>query len=188
MNYNYKDHLPKRFRDCDFGNFEVDKENKEAFEACKRFCENFQSQENNLIVSGNVGTGKTHLAYSVYKFLKDRDQDVVITNLMSLLDEIKQSFKKGFDDLSIYQHSLKSKFLIIDEIGVQYNKESERIMLYDLFDRRYKELLPTIILSNLPNENARNKDKSIMGVLGLRIYDRIRSGAEYYFINGKSKR
>lgn len=57
--------MPKRFKGKNFENFDVDKSNEKQVEACKNF-----EIPNSLLLCGNTGTGKTHLAIAILKSAK----------------------------------------------------------------------------------------------------------------------
>lgn len=59
-----------------------------------------------------------------------------------------------------------AKLLVLDEIGVQYFTNAERVTLFQILDHRYENLLPTIITTNLSFEHLRQ-------LVGERIVDRI---------------
>lgn len=186
---NYLDYVCKRFKNCSFENYNVTAENKDAFNSCKEYCKNFEQNSiegNNLIICGNVGVGKTHLAYAIKRelFFNKNITDIIITDMMKLICEVKQSFNNGgkFESYSSYQSSFKCDLVIIDEVGVQYGTEAERIMMYELFNRRYEDMKPTIVMSNLDKGGLEK-------VLGQRITDRLCGEKnKYIFIKDKSKR
>lgn len=60
--------------------------------------------------------------------------------------------------------------LVIDEIGVGFGSESELVQLFDVVDLRYRNQLPTVLLSN-------SQTSEIKQVLGDRLYDRLREGS-----------
>jgi DNA replication protein DnaC len=62
--------------------------------------------------------------------------------------------------------------LIIDEVGVQRGTEDEQMTLFDVLDRRYSELRPTILLTNLGG-------RAFADFLGPRIMDRLRERAVF---------
>ena len=71
--------------------------------------------------------------------------------------------------------------LIIDEIGVQYGTDSERNILFEVINDRYEDMLPTIMISNLPlNELA--------PLLGERVVDRMLEGGAVLSFNWPSYR
>ena len=75
----------------------------------------------------------------------------------------------------------KTPLLIIDEVGVQYGSDSERTELYEIFNSRYNDMLPTIVVSN-------NTVEELQRILGQRIYDRLSGGALIFELNGRSHR
>src|SRR5260363_145927 len=59
--------------------------------------------------------------------------------------------------------------LVLDEVGAQYGTDSEADILFDVLNRRYRDVRPTILLTNL--------GKAGMKVfLGERRFDRLREG------------
>ncbi len=64
---------------------------------CKRLYKRNVSknkQENGLIITGDSGAGKTHLAASISNELIEKDKLVLMGRLTSLLDMIKRNFLK----------------------------------------------------------------------------------------------
>lgn len=176
--------IPKRFLSASFENFiTTTSEEERLIESLKNI------KDKNIIISGGVGLGKTHLCYAlVNQFSEECDfgfksDKVKITTIKGIIDAIRGCWDK---DTLEHCFALVSEFktapvLIIDEIGVQYGTESEKIELFDIINYRYEEMLPTVCCSNLPKEQ-------ILKVLGRRIYDRLFGGADYFELTGKSKR
>ena len=57
--------------------------------------------------------------------------------------------------------------LILDEVGVQFGSDAERLILFDVLNERYEKRRPTLLLSNL------NIDE-VKAYLGERVFDRLR--------------
>jgi DNA replication protein DnaC len=57
--------------------------------------------------------------------------------------------------------------LILDEVGMQYGSEGEQVILTDVIDQRYRDMLPIIILTNQDR-------KGLAEYLGHRAFDRLR--------------
>jgi DNA replication protein DnaC len=57
--------------------------------------------------------------------------------------------------------------LVMDEVGVQYGTDAEKVLLFDVINRRYQDVMPTILLTNLDKAGLRE-------YLGDRAFDRIR--------------
>lgn len=60
----------------------------------------------------------------------------------------------------------KAEALISDEAGVQRGTETEQIILFDVINRRYRYLRPTIFLTNARGQALRD-------YLGVRTIDRM---------------
>ena len=200
--------IPKRFKHCTLDTYQINKSNRDAFEALKDYIANAgENYENGkcFVLCGDVGVGKTHLAWGLARHIDEhwkvrasdlekallnkefstyriKREKVVFTDLNAILDSIKSTFNRNKDYHQItHDEARKADWLIVDEIGVQFDTDKERTMLYDIFNYRYNEMRPTILLSNLDRAGIYSK-------LGKRICDRIFGGAEYFYIKEGSHR
>jgi DNA replication protein DnaC len=56
--------------------------------------------------------------------------------------------------------------LVLDEIGVQYGTDGEQTIIFDILDRRYRDMRPSVLLTN--------QDKAgLKTFIGERAYDRL---------------
>ncbi len=60
--------------------------------------------------------------------------------------------------------------LVIDEVGIQFGTDTERMILYEILDLRYEAMLPVILTTNITDL------KSLEKLLGERIIDRLFEG------------
>ena len=183
----------KRFAECSLDNFiPANKEQQEMIDYLRECLKN--GFKENIIISGGVGLGKTHLGYAIVNALEDKKisptgwefytkKSVEFTTIKNIIDNIKHLWTDKADeyDLNVVSEFKKIGLLIIDEVGVQYGTDSERLELFEIFDSRYKNMLPTIAISN------HTKDE-MLRILGLRITDRLFSGAKFFELKGKSQR
>ena len=44
---------------------------------------------------------------------------------------------------------IRPDLLILDEVGVQFGSETEKMILFEIINGRYEQLKPTIVISNL---------------------------------------
>lgn len=144
-------------------------EQKKALESCKKFAGNFP-KSNNLLMLGSVGTGKTLLASAIIESLIDK-HDCVIIKLIQIFRMLKDTFRKGSDmsEKSIIDHLTTVPLLVIDEVGVQFDTDTEKMFVFDIIDGRYQSMLPTILISNLDIDGVKK-------VIGERCLDRLREG------------
>ena len=188
--------IPKRYENSTLENFITDNEEaKRLQETLKTGVK--QGFKQNILISGDVGVGKTHLAYGIIKALSPMEKkttdkgeyllcnakNAAYLSIKEIIDTIRATWRKEPDsyDLNKIDDIKRSELLIIDEVGVQYGTESERLELFDIINHRYNECLTTICLSNLD-------DKKIASLLGRRICDRLFGGGLTFNLTGKSKR
>ena len=76
----------------------------------------------NVVLQGNQGSGKSHLAYAALKELNDQDTSCLFANVESMLRLIKDSFNNKESKYSEnYFVDLMSKvdYLVLDDIGAE---------------------------------------------------------------------
>jgi len=133
----------KELKDFDF-DFQpkINKQQFLDFESL-RFLEN----NSNIILIGNSGVGKTHLATSIGIAAAKKRISTYFIKCHDLIDQLKKAHLENKLDTRI-KHFSKYKLLIIDEIGYLPIGEQEANMFFQLIDRRY-EKKSTIVTSNI---------------------------------------
>lgn len=97
--------------------------------------------DTNLIMAGQKGNGKTHLAISLIdKLLHDGKSCCYI----KFYDLAKLSIK----DTTLMHHVVNCDFLVIDEFGTNSSDYKTNI-LFEVIDKRYDRLKHTTLVSNL---------------------------------------
>lgn len=122
-----------------------------------------------LILSGRVGTGKTHLAAAMINRHVEIGRKCQIVKLTDMIREIKSTWSKDStqSETQVIDRFSSVPFLVIDEIGVQFGSDTEKLLISEIIDNRYQEMRPTVLISNLDAQG-------IKGVIGDRCYDRLR--------------
>jgi len=104
-----------------------------------------------------------------------------VAEINRLVREAK-SFNSTVSESEVIEAFAAYDLLIIDEVGVQSGTEAESRALFDVFNERYQNLKPTILISNLNAED-------FVAAVGNRIADRIKEdGGEFLFFNWESAR
>lgn len=183
---NMQKQTPKRFQNACFDNYICSTEGqKSALKICKSYCEKFDSNIRNsgggLVLSGNVGTGKTHLAISVGKELAKQGVHTYYKTLSDLVREVRSTWNGEGHEEFVYKKYRTCGLLIIDEVGVQVGSDNERNIIFEIIDGRYQDILPTIISSNLEREK-------IAEMISERSLDRITQGGAFIPFTWKSER
>jgi DNA replication protein DnaC len=102
-----------------------------------------------IYLHGNIGAGKTYAAYAIAKLLYVNKIDVKIRNYIDMLNEIKKSFNTEYSDDVINSLLFENKVLILDDLGSEKLTDWSVEILYRLINRRYENIMPLIIVSNL---------------------------------------
>lgn len=172
----YKDLMAKDFKWGIYG-VNLNKEQGKVLQYITRY-EEFKEKGMGLYIhSGTKGSGKTMLACCVLNELSSRYYGSV--KFVNTLDFLEMT-KKGFNcDNPEVETLYTCKTLVIDDIGVQLNKEWTNTVFYRLVNDRYNNHKPTIYTSNLSIDQLKMDE---------RIIDRIDSASFEIHLPEKSIR
>lgn len=181
--------VPPKFKTATFETYIADSANEKI---CKSKCQNFADKfpflkdegMGGIILYGNVGTGKTHLAISIIKsVVRNHFQCCRYVNVFDLIGEIRSTWG-NYDkhESEVIKKFCQYDLLVIDEIGVQFGNKAEKVSLFQIMNQRYNFKLPTILISNLD-------EAGIIDCIGEPLVDRVfdRNGGMLKF-TGESKR
>lgn len=178
--------IPPRFIGRSFDNFEAaDEKQAKALEIAKRYADNFEDNAkrgSGLIFSGMPGTGKSHLAAAVMQAIMPSNQALYMT-CMGMIRAVRGTWRR---ESETSESEMLSRFgsvhlLVLDEVGVQYGTDGEQTIIFEVMDRRYRDMKPTILLTN---QNA----KGFSEFVGERVYDRLREVSTWVTFDWASHR
>lgn len=164
--------LPKRFSECRFDDYQASTDGqKRALAICKRYSERWNDRKEKggcLVLCGKPGTGKTHLAAAIVRdiILREylasasdnscdpRDTFAMYITASSMSRAVKSTYSK---DSQRTEHDVIREFsnkalLVVDEVGAQRKTENELLIIQEIIDNRYQNVLPTILISNLAED------------------------------------
>lgn len=135
----------------------------------QHFVDNFPSDQN-ILMLGGVGTGKTLLASMIILELLPEYRCLII-KVMDIVRAIKGTWRKDSErsESDLIETLINYDLLVIDEVGTQFGTDTERLFIFDIIDGRYQEMKPTILISNLDVDGVK-------AVIGERCVDRLREG------------
>lgn len=163
--------IPARFVGRSFENFKADTAGKRnALNIAQDYAHDFERHlkaGTGLIFSGLPGTGKSHLATAILQAIMPKHSGLYITCL-SLIRAVRATWRKDSEESeeTVLRTMAQVPLLVLDEIGVQYGTDGEQTILFDVLDRRYREMMPTILLTNQAKQGFKE-------FIGERSFDRL---------------
>lgn len=125
---------------------------------------------NSLLFYGKVGTGKTDLACRLAQELVfwNKTKSIQYIDTYFLNQHFKNAWRKDSaqTQIQLFQKYCNYDFLIIDEVGIQFDSVTETVLFFNLYNQRFYGEKPTCLITNLDKPEIRKK-------LGDRIADRL---------------
>ena len=172
---------PPRYKDAKYD---------DVHENVKACFDKIRETRRGIYIHGSVGTGKTHIAYSLHNYYtKERKvgDEVhkihrgIFINASELFSEMKKDFDRKDKEHPMEELVQSRKLLFIDDIGAEKLSEWVISEFYLLLNHRYNEMLPTIFTSNLSPDELSER-------LGERITSRIIGMCDVVRLEGSDKR
>lgn len=146
--------MPRRFIGKTFDGYVAESAAQmRALELCRAFADRFDNvlrRGQSLILSGGVGTGKSHLAGAIMQAILPKHVGVYVT-MLDLIRMLRETWRPGasHSESEVLSRLASVPLLVVDEVGLQYDTDGERTLFTDIMDRRYRNLMPVILLTNL---------------------------------------
>ncbi len=136
------------FKNFDYKRLNLPPEKRQNLEQAYRVALDFaQSPQGWLVLLGQNGCGKTHLAAAIANHLCQAGKSVRFIVVTDLLDHLRSAFspesRVSYDEL--FEKIKKSPVLILDDFGEQATTPWAQEKLYQLINYRYNARLATVI-------------------------------------------
>lgn len=146
-----------------------------------------KNKSHNLLLVGNYGTGKSHLAVAITKELINAGYSCLFLSVPKLLTKIKQSFDGNtkFKEADILELIESVDLFVLDDLGTEYTNQHRdndnwtHTKLFEVLDNRSGK--PTIFTTNLSSKELEMK-------VNTRNLSRILDGTEVIEMNGTDYR
>lgn len=166
--------IPERFRDRDLSSYVAKTDGQQrALKFAQSYAEGFdkmaRSGQSALFI-GKPGTGKTHLAIGIaLHVMREHKRNALFLTVMRAIRGIKETWRKDSEmsEADAIEDLVFPDLLILDEVGIQFGSEAEKLLLFDVLNERYERRRPTLMLSNLTAPE-------VAAYLGERVMDRLR--------------
>ena len=165
--------IPPRFENRTLDSYRADGDGQQkaltfAREYARQFDDVLRTGRSAVFV-GKPGTGKTHLAVGIALDVLAKGHTALFSTTYAAIRRVKATWSRDAEETE--QQAIDAlvapDLLILDEVGVQFGSETEKLILFDILNTRYENRLPVLLLSNLPTSE-------VMAYLGQRIADRLR--------------
>lgn len=166
--------IGKRFRGMTIEDYKpVNQDAEEVKETCRRYIDTFKDRMDSgdgLILIGSCGTGKNMLAAIICQAVVNQAYSAVHTTIFKLVRKVKDSWRdKEESEGQVMRSFSEPDLLVIDEVGVQFGSDTEKLYLTEVINDRYENRKPTILISNLNLQELED-------TLGQRVVDRFYEG------------
>ncbi len=152
--------IPERYKHCDLSNFEHEGpfENLAgAFRTAVHFVDMYPVERSGLLLIGNIGVGKTHLAVGIARELMlTKGIECLFCDYRELLKKIQDSYNPSVSatELGVLRPVFEAEVLVLDELGAVRPSEWVWDTVSLILNTRYNDSRTTIITTNYANLGA----------------------------------
>lgn len=128
-----------------------------------------------LLLIGEPGTGKTHLAVAALWQIIDKGREGIFCDYQNLLDRIRSSYDQssGASDREAYRSALDAEVLLLDDLGAHRVTEWVEDIVTSIVTSRCNNRKALIATTNLPDADAGDRlverSSSLPGKIDYRV-------------------
>lgn len=158
-------HHDMRFENFDLRASELPRDEREALRDACEICKHFaEAPEGWLVLSGEYGSGKTHLAAAIANYREEQGESALFVVVPDLLDHLRAAFSPNstvsYDRR--FEVVRNAPLLVLDDYGTQSATPWAQEKLFQILNHRYVTRLPTVITTSLRKEELEPRLRSRM--------------------------
>lgn len=183
--------LPKRYDGFHFANYKPQAPGQVfAFMEAQTITKEYPNVTRGLLLMGNVGVGKTHLAVSILKGLTERGFDCLFYEFGSLLKEIQDSYNPNTQtsELGVLSPVLNTDILVLDELGASKPTDWVRDTMAHIINSRYNDRKLTIFTTNYMDDRRNEREEVLEDRIGTRLRSRLFEMCKTVLMDGRDFR
>lgn len=176
--------LGDRFAQCRFDTFEKRPGTEKALQVCRKYADTFDQAEGiGVLLWGNPGTGKSHLAAAVCHALLHKGYTVVFQSVPELLGRLRDSYRDGANESErgIMRALMDADLVVLDDLGAEKLTDWTLDTLFRIVDGRYRAKRAMIVTTNLDPQ-------TLTAYVSEKIVDRFAECLVFVRVHGTSYR
>jgi DNA replication protein DnaC len=150
--------IPSLYRNASFENFNITSPDlRAAVLAVKKYADDFPNDTRpGLLLIGEPGTGKTHLAVSALRRIMEKGFECLFCDYQNLLDRIRSGYDAASNsaDKEAYRVALDSDVLLLDDLGAHRVTDWVEDTVTAIVTYRCNNRKPLVATTNLPDPDA----------------------------------
>lgn len=156
--------IPPNFADKSLESFQLPTDNpvarqalSEAFVEVRRYARDYPLVDKpGLLLIGNPGTGKTHVAVGALRQIINKGFDGLFYDYQQLLTDIQRGWSKeaGPTEENAFRRVMEVQVLLLDDLGARRAMDWVEDVVTEIITYRYNHRKPLISTSNLAEPTA----------------------------------
>jgi len=184
--------IPRRYQHCTLANFTAYNESLEkAVARAQRVADAFPVVNQGLLLEGQPGVGKTHLAVAVLKqVIESSGARGVFYDTRELLRVIRSTYDPSIrtTEIEVLRPVMTADLLVLDDLGAEKTSEWVDETMNLIVNTRYNERRLTIFTSNYQDIPDDTDPNSLLFRIGFRMRSRLHEMCEFLVLDGADYR